>query len=818
MIRFGPIFLLLVTGSAAAGELRMDPPAITLRPLHASQQVIVSDVTSGRATNDRTGAATFTSSNPKVATVSSAGVVTANGDGSATISATVGGQTVTMAVTVSGTYSKAGWDFDRHVIPTLTRNGCNSGACHGALAGKGGFKLSLRGFDPDSDWFAITRQAQARRTDAAAPANSLLLKKATKTQPHGGGTRFADDSRYYAVLKDWIAAGAGGPAKDRGPPPTLAVFPPAMLGTPKQKAKLVAVATYADGHTEDVTAWAKFSSSEETVAGVDEEGTVTVAGSGVAGVSVVFGSSVATATVTVPFPNRVDAAAFASQSDASFIDKHILRTLGELSLPPSPPATDAEFVRRAFLDACGILPTPKERDEYVRDTSPGKKIRLVDSLLARPEYVDYWAYRWSDLFLVSTRDLPQAATWSFYRSIRRAVADNVPWDRFAREVLTASGSTLHAGPANYFTLHKDVAKLAETTSLTFLGTSIGCAKCHNHPLEKWTQDQYWAFANLFSRVTLKNGDLAGEVIVSPSPLGEALHPRRGEPMPPAPLGGTALSLDSPKDRRQHFAEWLTQKDNPFFAKAIVNRVWKAYLGRGLVEAEDDLRATNPASNPALFDALAQDFVKHGYDIKRLMRQILTSDAYGRSSTPLPSNAADDRFYSRYFVRRLPAEVILDAYSAVTGVPTPFVEASAGPSNGFVKKSDYPSGTRAVQLPDTLLVSRFLDQFGRPERQQACACERTADSSVGQALHVSNGQTLNDKLRDEKSVVRAWLAAKATDDELVTKAFTLALGRSPTAAERKKYVATLTVPNGEKREAVEDVLWALLTGREFLFNH
>ena len=274
-----------------------------------------------------------------------------------------------------------------------------------------------------------------------------------------------------------------------------------MAATLRQKAKLIAVATYPDGHTEDVTTWAKFSSSEETVAGVEEDGTVTVAGSGVAGVSAVFGSSVATATVTVPFPNRVDLDAFSSKADASYIDVRILRTLKELNLPPSSPATDAEFARRAFLDSCGVLPTPKELDDYVRDTSPDKKERLVDSLLTRSEFVDYWAYRWSDLFLVSTRDLPQAATWSFYRSIRRAVADNVPWDRFAREVLTASGSTLYSGPANYFTLHKDVAKLAETTSLTFLGTSIGCAKCHNHPLEKWTQDEYWAFANLFSRVS-----------------------------------------------------------------------------------------------------------------------------------------------------------------------------------------------------------------------------------------------------------------------------------------------------------------------------
>lgn len=820
MIRWCSLpILLAIAAPLRADDLRVFPPSMNLQSPNGTQRLVVVTEEKGQSTQFHPVGIQYRSTNTHVATITSEGIVTAVAPGTTTVTATIGDRAASATVTVTGPMKPGQWSFTRHVIPTLTRSGCNSGACHGALAGKGGFKLSLRGFDPDADWFAMTRQASARRVDTAEPVASLLLKKALRQIPHGGGTRFADDSIYFKVFSDWITNGAKGPNTGDAVPVSIDLFPKSILGTPHSKARLIVVARYADGHTEDVTQWAKFVSSEEQVAAVDEDGVVTVAGSGVSGLSVVYGTSVATATVTVPYANRVEPSAFAKRPGQSFIDGHILDKLAELNLPPSPQATDHEFVRRAFLDVCGILPTPDELQEYITDKSPDKRARLIDNLLNRKEYVDYWTYRWSDLFLVSTRELPQAATWAFYRSLRQAVADNQPWDRVARQILTASGSTLQNGYANYFMLHKDPAKLAETTALTFLGTSIGCAKCHNHPLEKWTQDEYWAFANLFSRVAIKNGD-AGENIVSSSPHGNALHLRRGTAMPPAPLGGTAIPLDSPLDRRKAFADWLTAKKNPFFTKAIVNRIWKAYMGRGLVEAEDDLRATNPPSNPALFDALAADFIANGYDVKKLMRQILTSDAYARSSRPTKENTADDRFYSRYFVRRLPAEVILDAYSAITNVPTPFDEASAGPSNGTVKKTDYPSGTRAVQLPDTLLLSPFLDQFGRPERLQTCACERTADSSVSQALHVSNGKTLNDKLRNDHSIVRQWLADKLDDHEVIRRAFVLTLGRPPTVAERAKYFDVLKSVESPlaKRETIEDLLWALLTGREFLFNH
>jgi len=820
-MRAAALFTLALAGagSSAAG-LRIDPPAVAVSGPNRVQQLIVVEDDGGRVVADRTAAATFVSSNPAVATVSAAGLVTAVGPGEATVTATAGGKIA--AVPVRAAAPAGGWTFRNHVVPTLTRTGCNSGACHGALAGKGGLKLSLRGYDPDSDLFALTRQASARRVDRSDPADSLLLKKAVRAMPHAGGTRFTDDSDHYALLREWITAGAAGPSDSDPALVRLDVFPKAALLKPKDTLRVVVRAVYSDGTLEDVTRWAKFSSSEEQVAAVNEDGVVTVAGHGEAAVAVNFGTRVATLTVTSPFPNPADAAAFAKSPRQNFIDDHVLAKLALLRLPPSAPCTDAEFVRRVYLDTCGILPKPEEVAAFLADRSPDRRAKLVDRLLDRTEYADYWAYKWSDLLLVSSRKLSQPAMWAFYRSVRQAVADNKPWDRFARDILTASGSTLTHGPANYFVLHKDVTELAESTAVTFLGMSVGCAKCHNHPLEKWTQDQYWAFTNLFSRVGLKTGDRANEVLVQPLPAGDAFHPRRGAAMPPAPLDAKPLAADDPADRRRYFADWLTAPENPYFAKAVVNRVWRSFLGRGLVEAEDDLRETNPPSNRELMDALVADFVKTGYDVKRLVRLIATSAAYQRSSKPTAANAADDRFYSRYLLRRLPAEVILDAYSDITGVPTVFGELSLGPTGGTRKSDMYPPGTRAMQLPDSMLISRFLEAFGRAERQQTCSCERTQDSSVTQALHLSNGRTLNDKLRDKTSVVAKWADAKRTDAEVIDGLFALALGRPPSATERAAFAGILAdaAAGGPaaRREAIEDFAWAVLTGREFLFNH
>jgi hypothetical protein len=801
-----------------AAEPRILPPTVELSGPYATQRLLVVDAEGGVVLADRTGEASFTSSNAAVAIVDALGVVRAVGDGETVITAAVNGKSSTVRAFVTRTKEPFAWKYRNHVIPVLTRIGCNSGSCHGALAGKGGFKLSLRGYDPETDHFVMTRQAGGRRVNRSEPEQSLVLLKPTRGLPHGGGKRFETDSEEYRRLRDWIAAGAPGPLAGEPTLQRIELFPAAAALKRKDALQVLVRGWYSDGHAEDVTPWAKFSSTEEQVVGVDAEGRVTVQGPGEAAVTVWYSNLVAASTITVPLGNAFDPRQFAVAPRQNFIDELVLKKLAALRIPPSPLCTDREYIRRAFLDCAGALPSAEEVAAFVADPSPDKRPRLVDTLLERPEFVDYWSYKWGDLLLVSSRKLQPPNMWAYYRFVRQAVAENRPWDRFARDILTARGSTLENGAANYFLLHPDVAELTETTSLTFMATSITCAKCHNHPLEKWTQDQYWAFANLFSRVGIKNGDRANEQFVQTQPVGEAPHLRKGVAMAPAPLDGKLLPLDSLIDRREYFADWLTAPENPYFAKALVNRIWRNFLGRGLVEAEDDLRQTNPPTNPELLDALAKDFVAHQYDIKHLIRTIMVSATYQQSSVPVRGSESDDRFYSHYLIRRLPAEVILDAYSQVTGVPTPFDQIRAGGSGApQARTNNYPLGTRAQQLPDTQLISRFLDAFGRAQRAQTCSCERTQDASVPQALHLNNGQTLNDKLRAKDSLVAKWLAANTTDEAVVRDLFLRALARDPSADELKRMLSVLADSPGDRREALEDVAWGVLTGREFLFN-
>lgn len=708
--------------------------------------------------------------------------------------------------------------FRNQVQPILARYGCSSGACHGAAAGQGGFRLSLRGYDDAGDYLSITRSAQGRRLSLEDPARSLLLLKATKAVPHKGGQKIKPEWPEYQVLAEWIAHGAPGPKEDDARIQRIEVAPARIVLKKGETHRLKVTAWFEDGREEDVTRWAKYTAGNTSVAIVDDDGGVTVQGNGEGTVTAWYLSQLAVATITAPYEAAPVVEAFASFAPRNFIDREVLAKLKELNLPPSERSTDAEFIRRAFLDTIGVLPTAEETRRFVADTVPDKRDRLISHLLERPEFVDYWSYKWSDLLLVNSDKLPMQPMWSYYQWIRRNVELNTPWDVMVRDLLTATGSTLENGGGNFFTLHDEPTRLAETVSTAFMGMSIACAKCHNHPMEKWTHDQYYAFANLFSRVRSKNGDVPDERVIFASAEGDLVQPLSGRALPPTPLDGKEVPLTAAGDRRLPLAAWLTAPENPYFARAITNRVWKNFYGTALVEAVDDLRMTNPASNEALLGAAAGYLVEQRFDLKALIRAILESSTYQRSSVARPENEGDTRYYSRYYPRRLMAEVMLDAVSQVTEVPTVFNMDRRNANRGI--GAAYPAGYRAMQLPDSHTASYFLDSFGRPDRVQTCDCERTNEPSMAQALHLANGDTLNQKLGEKNNRLARLLGAGLGDEALVDEVYLTCLSRPPTSGEQEGMLKVMrAAPGGEERRAaLEDVFWGLMSSREFLFNH
>jgi len=713
--------------------------------------------------------------------------------------------------------------FRNDVLPILSKAGCNSGGCHGSLAGKGGFRLSLFGYNPEADHLSITRESLGRRVEISDPGASLLLLKPTAMVRHKGGKRLDVTSDDYRILANWIAQGAPEPKASDAQLTHLAASPAESQARVGQTLTIKVRATFNDGVERDVTRWAKFTSADETVASVDAMGNVTVIGPGEGAITAWYSSRIVTARLTSPYSNNSPAEVFASAPRANIIDDLVLAQLQRLNLKPPPSAPDTAFVRRAFLDTIGRLPTPAEAEGFAQDQSSGKHERLVDSLLSMPEFVDYWTYKWSDVLLVNGSKLRPDAVKAYYNWIRQRVADNTPWDQLARELVTARGSAIDEGESNFYAVHQDPESMAENVSQAFLSLSIGCAKCHNHPLEKWTNDQYYQFANLFARVRAKgwggdsrSGD--GKRTLYVEPQGDLIQPRTGKPQPPAPLDAPPIAADDARDRREVLAKWLTAPENPYFARAVVNRVWANFMGVGLVEPVDDLRASNPASNERLFAALADYVVRKKFDLRQLMRLILTSETYRRAGETLPENQDDRRYYSRYFPRRLTAEVLSDAIADVTGVRDKYTELAL--NDGSTEKTTfYTNEVRALQLYDSSVKSYFLQTFGRNSREITCECERSNQPSLVQALHLANGATINDKLSDKKARVTKLLAEKPEPEKLMREAWLLCFGRLPTASEQAGILPLLKDAAGEeKRAAVEDLFWSLLTSREFLFQH
>ncbi len=800
-------------------SLGVSPQKATLAGNLARLQLQVTGTDSGGRQFDLTRAASYTVSTPGIASVSTTGAVVPLASGSGKIRVQHGGQSVEVAITISGFLPRPRVSFRRDVMPILSRAGCNQGACHGAQFGKGGLKLSLLGFAPERDHAPLVREHQSRRVSLLKSEDSLILRKALLEIGHGGGRRFRRDSFDHQVLTAWLETGAVAPETEEPGVVDVTLLPAERTYRVEEGQQLRVIAHYSDKTTRDVTLTARYDPLNEGIATVTAGGYITAVGQGQAAVMVRYRGQAKVSHVISPFKDSVDLTGFQPKN---FVDEHIKARWKRLGTEPSPLCTDAEFIRRAFLDSIGTLPDSETVQKFLASGKLNKRDELVDELLGltgdpkRDRHVNswsaYWALKWGDLLRNNRKQTGVGGMWSLSNWMRRSLRENMPVDRFVRELITAQGSTLKNGPANYYRIARKPTDLAETTAQVFLGVRIQCARCHHHPYEKYSQSDYYGLAAFFTRVGIKNQSkfdvLGGESIVIVNSSGSISHPRLGKTMAPTPLGGEPIDTEGVRDLRRPLAEWLTARENRLFARNIVNRIWSYYMGSGLVEPVDDMRATNPASNPELLDALGDHLVDTKYDLRKLMRTIMTSRVYQLSSTVLAANVDDRRFYPHYNIKRLPAEVLLDAIDSACGTHEPF--------------TGVPLGTRAIELPDPNFDSYFLDTLGRPQRAIVCECERTAEPNLAQVLHIANGELLSRKLVDKQGRISRLVKDKDLKQgegarQAIEHLYLSTFSRSPTADELAKCKAVIArAPT--PREGLEDLLWALLNSREFLFNH
>jgi hypothetical protein len=817
--------LILLAAAAAplplsAAGIEVLPPQVALHGHFDRVQLLARDAGPSDAQDraaDRTREATFASSKAQVVSVTDGGQLLAVSNGTAEVVVTVGKESVRVPVTVDGVGAKPEVTFDGSVRPILSRAGCNMGACHASQYGQGGFVLSVFGFDPRMDYEGIIRDREGRRVNLVDPEKSLVLLKPTMQVPHGGGQRLRKGSTDYNMLVAWLKNGSPGVQKDAPKVTGLRVEPARRVAAADRDGdgkpivqQLRVEATYSDGRVRDVTSWAKFDTLDDAVAAVSPDGLVTTQGRGQGPVMVRFENQAAMTMFVVPFAGSVELAGWQSNN---FVDELAAAKFRELGLEPSGLCDDATFLRRAFLDATGTLPTVAESKAFLADPSADKRERLVDRLLGltgdpaqdiyNDQYAAYWTLKWSDLIRNNSQDLGEQGMWALHNWLKESFRTNRPFDEFVRELVTAKGSIYSSGPANYFRVNKNANELAESTAQLFLGVRLQCAQCHHHPFENYSQADYYSFAAFFSRVGTKNSEDFGlfgrESVVLVKSSGSVRHPRTGQVMEPTPLGGEPVTHDL--DLRIPLAQWLTAPENELFARSIVNRYVGYLLGRGLVEPIDDMRATNPASNPELLEALAAKFREDGCDVKKLMWHLMTSRLYQLSSQPTELNAADGKFFSHAKVRRIPAEPLLVAIDRATASETKF--------------KSLPPGTRAIELPDAEYPNYFLTTFAKPRRATVCECERMPDENLAQALHTLNGDILARKIADKDGRIAELLKAKTPHEEIVTQLYLATLCRQPTAAEREAAGRFLKASPSPK-ECYEDLLWALINSKHFLF--
>ncbi len=780
-------------------EFRVRPEQIELNSPESTNQLLVFEVTADGMERDVTREVHYSVRSPEVADVSHTGRITPLRDGDTELLVRAADQEFSVPLSVRGMINAAPVSFRHDVIPILSKAGCNSGGCHGKAAGQNGFKLSVFGYDAVADFEAIVRDSHGRRIFPAAPGNSLLLAKSTGKVPHGGGVKIEPDSRWHRVLLRWINEGMRLDEETANPIQEISVEPHEVTLTANGSQQLRVVAKDQAGRSRGVTAESDFQSNNDVIAGVNRDGLIEANDvPGEAAILVRYMGHVAVCRVNRPRSEG----SFARPPENNFVDRLIWDKLERLKVAPSDLADDATFLRRVFLDTIGTLPTAGEARMFLADNSPDKRSQLITALLNRPQHADYCAQQWMDLLQVDKDIVTPQGAMAMSRWISGQFRNNAPFDQFARAVLTAEGSTISESPAAFFQVQSDPEKAARAVSQLFLGVRIECAQCHHHPFEKWDRQDYYAWAGFFTGIDRKPGLAGSQKIVNK--LGEELkHPLTGLAVPVAALGAEPAALSAGSSRRQVMADWLTSPDNPYFTRTIVNRLVAHYFGRGLVEPVDDLRATNPASNEPLMQALAHHMAELKFDQKAFAATLLNSRAYQLSSVPNESNELDEQNYSHAAWRPVPAEVLLDAISQVTEVPELF--------NGW------PLGYRAIQIWDNKLPSHFLEVFGRPTRQTVCSCERGTEPSIAQALHLMNSETTIGKIEHRNSIATRLAAASLTDEEIVDELYMTALSRFPTGAERQLMLPVFTTA-GVRRQAVEDILWTLLNTKEFVFNH
>ena len=695
-------------------------------------------------------------------------------------------------------------DFENEIQPLLTRYGCNSGGCHGKASGQNGFKLSLFGFDSQADYEEIVDRARGRRVNVATPEQSLLLLKSIGAVPHGGGTRFAPTSQAYEVLRQWISDGVP-PASPTAPRLLAIRIEPSdrSLGSGDQ-VNLRVMASYSDQQERDVTKQSAFASNLDVVASVSEEGVVTAGKeSGEATVMARFMGQVAVFTAILP--HGIPLAQIDNFPARNYIDELTIAKWKKLGLTPTPVCDDSTFIRRVTLDANGRLPTAKEVREFLADQNPNKRAEWIDRLLDAPEYASYFALRWGSVLRNSNLAGADQASYAFHNWLKDMLARNRPYDEFVRGIIAASGEWQDAPAINWYWQSRDdqLHQVTADTAQVFLGQRLQCARCHHHPYEKWSQDDYYGLAGFFTRLGRKSFGQPPPYFASPTATTGEKNPRTGKVPDPRYLSGEAAVFSAEEDPRHGLVDWMAKPENPFFAKSLVNRLWGHFFGRGLVHEVDDMRATNPASNPQLLDALAKDFIEHQFDMQHICRVMLNSSVYQLGSEPTEGNQKDRQNFARYYGRRMIAEVFLDSVDQATGTKTKF--------NGVA------SSARAVDLPHENFGSHFLDTFDRPRRVTGCECERSSGATLAQVLTLANSDEIESKIGDAQGVITRLLKDQRSFDEIVDELYLGSLSRFPTSDERIKTKYFVDAVEN-KTEAYQDLLWTLLNSREFMFNH